>query len=1175
MFHGKKSIIKVLLSSFATALTGSMIGFAVGFSNINNLGSSEIASNHNAVNSTRASDTWTDDSLIGANDLLSNPNTPNGYLVTNGTTINMVTWFGSKSWSYNLSSSPFITQISGFNTSKPITSHVYYLAKYDRILVYGTYDTSTTYVFQLNSDGSEYYVNKDDTNKVKNSSLLSSSNNSVIGSVGSINLLSTESAIILPKTISTSTYRLQATKFNLENFSTVATTYDASDLKTSTDSNATSIQTNYSISEIIGLTESSNGNTSYLMMKGYSTDTTKNTKTVSIAWIKLTNNVFNSAGKVDIATVSETGFNIDNAKFKLVNTFPTSGPVSYVSSINEISNQNSIKPGVASDSTQNANQVVEFNNNSSSITKFFTESSNQGSVLDIFNNPYNNRPYVLLKHHQYNQLYFSDLLANKNNSGTPTQYLINVKTWTNFPGVTSNTDSSKIGLIWKPIFENTNTDLTSVKGLVSSLTYANGSSTASSKTTKRFTITNFKVTDTQTSKYEDFHATTLNSYADLVTQNSHLLPQDIDNKIFEKYIYLKSVNGSTVNPYTSTIIIPKDGLTISNDKGTIQGTVNLNINKWWLTSGTYTIPISIDIRGLATNSTSNFKIVNNSEINSNKYKKILELQKSKYPSNITTKEILDYFLEFGSAIKLTESNISIINKTKNTSSSSNTNNNTSTDKYITVTTNDDDGTLSISWNLTPIMSPSVTNRNGSYVFNNFLNLNAWSKITLNEKAWSTLKASKSPFQVSVTDIVNSLNLSSGYKTEPQYWIWEPTASVSSNKEAYIKQSIDGNLTGKIKYNKTAAGNVTGNVQDTDLEYTIDSSKGSGFLTIAKLLGGNSTTTLYYNENGASKLASSYDLSKVESDFSNILANSLVFYNSWTTSESMKYTITSSNNSKVVFTLDYKDSIETNLETGDGSKLVLDIEWINAIKASSENVLALSSSYSFSYNLTSVQYNNNLNSTNNSIGITAIDESNQTYKKYSEMKPSKFVNSFYNKETNSYRSFLDSFNLVKLPTDSKAINYYYVDDIQLTSNDAEGTVTAYYTFVFPNAGDIEGSSSTSSIILKGFTTNQTLSNNWLMICSIAAAVILLLLASGMGSVFFYKKKINTKRINYGVGSKNQELNLAVSQRQLGIFNVHKNKIRNTINGNNVINTKTANVKAKQYMKLIKEMKKSER
>ncbi|RXY96149.1 hypothetical protein D8X55_04580 [Malacoplasma penetrans] len=1174
MFHGKKSIMKVLLSSFATALTGSMIGFAVGFSNINNLASSEIASNYNAANSTRASDTWTDDSLIGANDLLSNPNTPNGYLVTNGTTINMITWFGSQSWSYNLSSSPFLTQISGFNTSKPITSHVYYLAKYDRILVYGTYDTSTTYVFQLNSDGSEYYVNKDDTNKVSNSSLISSSNSSVIGSVGSINLLSTESAIILPKTIDTSTYKLQATKFNLENFSTVAATYDASDLKTSSDAGATSIKTGYTISEIIGLTESSDGKISHLIMKGYSNGTAASTKTVSIAWIKLTNNVFTSAGKIDIATVSETGFNIDNAKFKLVNTFPTSGPVSYVSSINDISNENSIKPGVASDSSQNANQVIEINNNSSNMIKFFTESSKQGSVLDIFNNPYNNRPYVLLKHHQYNQLYFSDLLANKNNSGNAQDYLINIKEWSNFPGINTSNDTSRIGLIWKPIFENTSNVPTVIKGLVSSLTYANGSATPNTKLTRKFTITNFTTSTQQTSSYEDFHATILNSYTSLATENSHLLPQDIDNAIFQKYIYLKSVNGSTTNsPYTSTIIIPKDGLTISNDNGTIKGTVNLNINKWWLASGVYTIPISIDISGLATNSTSNFKIVNNSEINPNKYKKILELQKSKCPSNITAKEILDNFLEFGSSIKLTEANISIVNKTKN--ASSNTNTNTGTDKYITVTTNDDDGTLSISWNLTQIMSPSVTNRNGSYVFNNFLNLNAWSKITLNEKAWSTLKTSKSPFQVSVADIINSLNLSSGYKTEPQYWIWEPTVSIASNKEAYVKQSIDGNLTGKIKYNKTEAGNVTGNVQDTDLEFTIDSSKGSGFLTIAKLLGGNSTTTLYYNENGASKLASSYDLSKVESDFSNILANSLVFYNSWTTSESMKYTITSNVDSKIVFTLDYKDSIQTNLETGDGSKLVLDAEWISAIKTSNENVLALSSSYSFSYNLTSVQYNNNLNSTNNSIGITAIDESNQTYKKYSEMKPSKFINSFYDKQTNSYRSFLDSFDLVKLPTDTKAINYYYVNDIQLTSNDAEGTVTVYYTFVFPNAGDIEGSSSTSSIILKGFATNQTLSNNWLMICSIAVAVILLLLASGLGSVFFYKKKINTKRINYGIGSKNQELNLAVSQRQLGIFNVHKNKIRNTINGNNVVNTKTGNAKAKQYMKLLKEMKKSER
>lgn len=1188
MFANKKRLFKTILLSVSFSIIGSMVGLSIGLKNINNIVQNNVSENSNLYSSSSSNlnsktTNWNDESLISNNDYKSNPNTPNGYLTVTDKTINMISWFGSKSWSYDVSNSVFLTQanITGYNpSSSTISIHVYYLANYDRILVYGTVNSNVTYVFQLNSDGTEYYVNDSDTNKVANSSLTSTRNSNVISSVNSINLLSSDSAIILPSNINTTNYQLEATKFSLVNFSAVKTTYDASEWTINTDATLTNIRTSYTLSGIIGLLQSYDATTSYLILSGHKQGTNANLKYVSIICVKLVNNTFSTANEIIFSEVSATNFNINNATFKIVNSFANNIPVAYVSLVNDISNPNGIKTGPDSSATsswgnsKNINQVIEFNGNDGVQNNYYVSPTTGGTILDIYINPYNSNPYALIKNKSENTFYFSDLLTSK--VAGKTDQLIRISNYRFFPNVTSVSDTTRINLIWRPIFEEGIGNVTVLKGLVSSLTYSDATSTTPNSTnTKRFTIVNFTPGRNQNVTFDDFYATTINSYENLVTNYYCLLPQDVSTTILEEFIYLKNISNNN-KVFTSSIVIPTNGLTVLNDKGTVQGTVNLNVTKWWLTgtatsdtSNFFTIPISINISGLATNSTLSFKVVNNNEVNSTKYQNILNLRKTKYPSAITAAEILSTFLDFGSSIKLTEANILMKNNT-----STNDNTTPSDTQYITVVANDNDGTLSITWNLNSIISPSVLERSGSYTFNNFLYLNAWSKLSLDDKAWNTLKASKSPFQVTITDIIDSLNLSSGYSKDPSYWTWTPTYSLTSNKTQYINQSLEGNLTGTIKYNRSL-GQVSSSVPDSDLQFTIDSTKGAGFLTLSRLLGSVSTSTLYYNQNSASKLASSYDLAKVESDFNNILFNSLSFYNDWTTFENMNYNIISSSNNTIIFNLSYKDNISTNLKTADGSNLVLDSDWINAIKASSNNVLNLDASYSFSYSLTSIEYNYSLTSTENTISIESVVKSSSSLNlDYSKIKASKFVNEFYNSQTNNYSDFLKTFDLIKLPTDTTAINYYYISDVQLTSDDVNGTVTVYYTFTFPNAGDVVGSSLTSSVVLNGFVTNQAISNNWLIICSIIVGIILLMIASGSTSIFVYKKRINSKRNKYGLGSQEQDLNLEYVPRKIQ-HSARPKRVRNTINGHCLSNKNRTSNYINNYSKLMKQMKKQKR
>lgn len=123
----KKSLFKFLSISLAISTIGTLAGFSMAFANMNKNTSKNISAapiNSSLSNTTESSNTWTDQSLISSNDYLSNTNTPNGYLTITNKSINMITWFGTQSWSYDISNSPFIKQISNYNSSSSIVIHV-------------------------------------------------------------------------------------------------------------------------------------------------------------------------------------------------------------------------------------------------------------------------------------------------------------------------------------------------------------------------------------------------------------------------------------------------------------------------------------------------------------------------------------------------------------------------------------------------------------------------------------------------------------------------------------------------------------------------------------------------------------------------------------------------------------------------------------------------------------------------------------------------------------------------------------------------------------------------------------------------------------------------------------------------------------------------------------------
>ena len=598
----------------------------------------------------------------------------------------------------------------------------------------------------------------------------------------------------------------------------------------------------------------------------------------------------------------------------------------------------------------------------------------------------------------------------------------------------------------------------------------------------------------------------------------------------------------------------------------------MNLTKWWSsTTTTEKIIVPVNLSGFASSKDLTFNLIKSSDDDSAKWSQILNLQKNNFPSAISSDKILASFINQGSKVGITKDDIVIVNQT--TSNRENT-----TNKAITVYTDDNDGTLRIVYDLSSKnISPSISNTKGDYTYYNFKSKNSYAKITINDSALQSLKKSKAIFQVNINDLISCLNLSSGYYTDPSYWIWTPDVTITSNKKDYIDNCISGVLSGTIAYNYAKDPNASA-VSNQNWSVKIDGENSKGFITLTSLLGTNNATSVYYNDAQASKIASSYNYNKVVSEFDNILKSSVLLFNNWTTSDSLIYKISSKENNKISFTLDFKDNVQTSLKDKDNNNLVFDKDWISEIKAKS-NVLTFSKTFSFEYDLTHISLSYGLSSDKNSISIndlvSDISGGKELTKEYSGLLPFQFVKKFYNSSNGTYDNFENQFKIISIPSNTEAINYYTIDSVQMVANDNEGVVTVFYTISFPNSGSVVGSSTTSTIVITGFRSTESVSKMWTIICASIASVVGFATICLLIYFLISKYKYSKLRDDYGNGSTDKELNLEASnyRRQIFVNNLNVTRKRNTINKNTLAhrNQKKINKGIREYNKIQKEIK----
>lgn len=1093
---------------------------------------------------------YSNDSLPFKDDLYSESNTSIGYLQISENTIYLVSWFGNELWNYDLLKSNFLNQ--GSNKVSVINSvHVIYLANYDRVLVYGVMNTSVSFVFQLNcADGSEYYVNPTSTAKIASSCLLSNGNSNVISSVNLINLISTNTAIMIPKQLNNN-HELVCTIFSLKNFSNTPISYDVRGWW----ENVNNSLTQSNLGEIIGLT--TNNSTTYISLKAWFSENNK--YSISLITLKLVNNIFDKYYTWTFFTDSANNqINLDNAYFKYVTIFTTNGPKSYATMIK---NDDESTSYTTNGSVYSRLLFIDGTNNNSP-TMYDFKTNYPYYLTNIYKDSFNNKVYLLMRGiNDYSKYYLFD--TSKNSFSYDDFFTI--------PDISSNTKSS---LHLRIIFDGKNTTSTNLSGIASIYNY----SSSTTNITKRFTLSLASGSSTKFNiSFNDWKATIVSDFSFLPSQFSNYLAQDMTLDFLKKYIYLKNIDStSNDNLYDATLATNNvNKLVYDNSKGTVSGSLILNLKKWWVTNSSSSIEsiiVPVNLSGFATTSQLSFNLVKSSDDDKNKWNNILNLEKNNFPSTITKEQILNNFIIAGAKLNISADDISLVNIT-NRDDTKNTSN------VIVVYANDSDGTLKITYNLSSKnISPSITNTVGEYTYYNFNNRNSYSKITLNENALQSLKKSKAIFQVTISDLISCLNLSSGYSTDPSYWKWDTLISEISNKTQYVDNCIDGILIGKLSYDKSKDIGASG-VSDQDSSITFDNSNASGYVTLTSLLGTNNNSSVYYNDAQASKIASSYNYNKVVSEFDNILKSSILFFNNWTTTDNLTYEILSNSNNKITFRLSFKDSIQTNIKDANNNSLVLDDTWISEINKKS-SVLKFDNSCSFQYDLTHVTYSYGLTSDDNSISISDLTSNiggtSKTIKEYSTLLPFQFIEKFYDSSNGTYDNFEKEFKIITIPTDTSAINYYTINSVQMVANDSNGTVTVFYNISFPNSGSVVGSSTTSTIIIKGFKSTENVSKMWTIICSSIASVIGFATICLLMYFLFSKYRYSKLRNDYGTGSKHKELNLESPNYRRKVFsNSSKNiRNRNTINKNTLANSSQKNIRKsiKEYNKFQKEIKK---
>lgn len=614
-----------------------------------------------------------------------------------------------------------------------------------------------------------------------------------------------------------------------------------------------------------------------------------------------------------------------------------------------------------------------------------------------------------------------------------------------------------------------------------------------------------------------------NSYATQLKYNDKLAA-DLTN---EDVIKLLNVSNLTSDKY-NTELVKLDGteytvgeskrFVADNINGTIDFRFKLNIKNWWSDSTFYSriLPAS-SVNVFRKYNDMIFQLVTISSIDKNKYDKQQEILSTKYATDITSNEILEYFINQGKGVGITESDINIytINESGQQTGSKDEN------KQINVKEDINTGIVTIEYLIKKnegSTSIGESNIRGSAEFKTNKKLDDYKQISAETSKLLSLKKEKSVLDITSADLINVLSLSNGYSQKVNQWSWKQK-NVNYSKE-WINDIVNGNLNGTLSYIKD--NNVPDKVLDSHLSVSFSSTNygqtnvenGTGFLTLADKFGkfeGENLSNPFFEVD--SVLANSWSVTKnkeeISQEFGKEISKFVKTKNPWIDVTKLSWTIdeSKSTDNNVHIVIQLQPNTGTNIQLSDGSNLVLTQDWVDALKANANSAKLFEPiEIDLGASLAVFEWKNDIGG-NKTFSSASTKQANLGVNKLSVVLPSEYVDRYEKQDGIGYLDFQEKTQLLKLPegsyigtpstvianstvvlnnstTRQSDLSQFIVTNIDLVPDDENGIVTASYTLYYPKLNTYR----VASLSLRGFTSINDIIAFWMVIAVLVAIIL---------------------------------------------------------------------------------------
>lgn len=577
------------------------------------------------------------------------------------------------------------------------------------------------------------------------------------------------------------------------------------------------------------------------------------------------------------------------------------------------------------------------------------------------------------------------------------------------------------------------------------------------------------------------------------------LPQDLTDDELKSVLEIQNYNQSDYS-----VELVADTVNASNDKGTVNYSLNVSIKKWWdqSSSDKYNLTYDVNLTGLLTNDKLRFELVTNDWIDLQKYNKIQELRKTIFlegkTNSLTKQDILNYFISYGNGLTFTTSDISL--------------NGDIQDAQIKATTNVNTGVLRIEYeikNNQDKTSLSSSYKSGSYEWTFDKKLNDWNQIVIDSNKFDNLKQSKYPSEITLKDLVDAIDFSTsglGYSNDLSKWEWIPKYNESSQE--YVDNQLNGILEGTLNYKRDINDPDESSLSADKSKITISSNTnvsngnhyGGGFKKLDQYIFDYDENNLIinqsaikYDEQLAKTIASAYEKDEAINNLDYIVEQIAYTKNNWINSKDIKYEINQkTSNDLLVIDLYIPNDVQMNLPIVSSNQLTLNSYWVQSLKNKNANFF---DKQTVELEISKAKFNwtiQNLDTTNSVIKLS--DLKNSSLNNYKRKLPSVLVSdmkSSNNIEFQKMSNLLDLSNVSTTDVNFGSYNTngdnqdsFVVDSIRLIPNDNTGELTAYYTLVYPNLNNI---SKVAEITIKGFDSNNT--TMWIWIGVIIGVMLL--------------------------------------------------------------------------------------